>query len=452
MNPHLTFHNQIFWLGFYYLIMVFPGYLALLHILSDKFFASRQKPPDSQDWPYKSSPIPDESWAQLAPAKLPKNQAWPHISLIIPAHNEGGTIGAKIENSLNLDYPKDRLEIIVISDGSSDNTPKICGEYPIELIILRERQGKINAMNKGVQRASGEIIVFSDANSMLEKNSLKALIMAFFDKECGLACGDLKLHTNKYSSMTRGEMIYWNFERKMREKEAALGALSGVVGSLYAIRKSLYPYPPTDTILDDLHLALHTHFQGYKNRWMPMAKVHEETAKSSTDEFARKIRLSAGGFQIIHRWLPQIIRDLLFAGPKIRRSTNRNLTLPSINIQRCPLISPIKGRFFSISLLFHKILRWPSPIILTFMLYSLYYKRKERPFGWLFNIIVLLPVITAIEAIIRFIFQRFSGKKDIKIRFTGAILYLMVIQISSIIGFFRFITKTQSPAWKKACR
>jgi biofilm PGA synthesis N-glycosyltransferase PgaC len=223
----------------------------------------------------------------------------PFVSLLVPAYNEAGIIERKIENSFALDYPPDRLEIVIASDGSRDATADIVRRRAdgtrIRLLAFPENRGKMATLNASVPQLRGEVVVFSDATAMLEPDSVSLLIDNFADPAVGAVSGRYKVAAAAGVSIGRSEDLYWRYESFLKTQESQLASTVGGHGHLHAIRKQLYPYPPTGTINDDYVIPLSVLAKGYRAVYEPDAVVYEE-AKEMTG-FGRRIRIMAGNIQ-----------------------------------------------------------------------------------------------------------------------------------------------------------
>jgi cellulose synthase/poly-beta-1,6-N-acetylglucosamine synthase-like glycosyltransferase len=220
----------------------------------------------------------------------------PFVSLLIPAYNEARVMARKIENSLALDYPADRIEIVVVSDGSSDETVDIASaEGGVRVMALQKNRGKMAALNAAVPELRGEIIVFSDASAMLAPDSVRLLVENFADPSVGAAGGRYQVVKPKQVNIGASEDVYWKYEAFLKTQESRLGSTLGAHGHLHAIRKELYPFPPAETINDDYVIPLSVIGRGFRAVHEPAAVVFEE-AREMTG-FGRRIRIVAGNLQ-----------------------------------------------------------------------------------------------------------------------------------------------------------
>lgn len=223
------------------------------------------------------------------------------VSLLISAYNEADVIAAKIRNTLALDYPADKLEIVVASDGSTDETARIVrsfvageGEKQVHLVEFPNNRGKLSALNDTVPKLGGDIVVFSDANSMLAPDALRHLISNFADPRIGAVSGVYRVVNHEHARLGSAEDLYWKYETFLKTQEARLGVLTGAHGSFYAIRKNLYPFPPSGTVNDDFVIPTSVLRQGFRIGYETRAVSYEEAIEM--EGFARRVRLAAGNF------------------------------------------------------------------------------------------------------------------------------------------------------------
>jgi len=225
----------------------------------------------------------------------------PRVSVIIAAHNEAGSIAARLDNLLALDYPHDQLEVLIASDGSTDSTDAIVRSYASRGITLLAlpRQGKIPALNTAAAAATGEILVFSDANSVFATDALRYLVMPFADTQIGGVAGNQKYIVKRGIGGTiDGERGYWNFDRILKRSQSRAGNVISATGSIYAIRRNLFhPIPPGVT--DDFVTSTSVIAQGYRLVFAPDALAFEPVAQSSGIEFGRKVRVTTQGLRAI---------------------------------------------------------------------------------------------------------------------------------------------------------
>ncbi len=223
----------------------------------------------------------------------------PFVSLLIPAYNEGDVIERKIGNSMALDYPSDRLEIVVASDGSRDETVKIAQSLAdgkrIRVLAFPENRGKVATLNASIPELLGELVVFSDAPAMLDRSSVRRLVENFADPAVGAVSGLYKVVKADQVNIGTSEDFYWKYETFLKVQESQLGSTLGGHGHLHAIRKELYPYPPPGTINDDYVIPVSVLAKGYRAVYEPSAIVYEEAHEMTG--FGRRVRIMAGNIQ-----------------------------------------------------------------------------------------------------------------------------------------------------------
>ena len=268
-----TAAGGIFWTSAGVLLYIYVGYPLLLALL--KVSASR------------------------AVARKPIE---PAICLFIAANDEEDVIEAKLLNTLALDYPPERLEVVVASDGSVDRTNGIVRRFApaVRLLEFSPRRGKAAAINDGVATVTSDIVVFSDANTFLEPDALRELVQSLADPTVGAVSGDVRL-TGERAALGRSEDLYYRYERWAQQAESDIGSMVGVDGALYAIRRRLFVPPPPDTILDDMAIPMGVIRAGYRVVFEPKARAYEQGCTSAREEFARKIRVTAGAVQFLSR-------------------------------------------------------------------------------------------------------------------------------------------------------
>ena len=252
----------------------------------------------------------------------------PSLSLIIPAYNESSVIERKIQNTLSLSYPEDKLEIIVASDGSDDGTDEIVKRYAdrgIRLYRGANRLGKTPTMMEAVKMARGTIFVFSDANAMYETDALEKLVLPFQDEQVGCVCGKLRYINREGTTISEGEALYWKYESRIKTWESKFNTLIGANGSIYAVRR--LAYVPLDADLsDDLGFPLAAYASGYKIIFQPYAVSTEEAPRDIRTEFKKKSRFVAHQLTTLTRlWaILRPWRDLKFLFQVVSHKLLRN--------------------------------------------------------------------------------------------------------------------------------
>lgn len=228
----------------------------------------------------------------------------PPVSIIIAAYNEERDLAAKLENTLALDYPPEQLEIIVASDCSTDRTDAIVRSFArrgVKLFRQSQRHGKTIAQNQAVSLSTGEILVFSDATTIYERDALRRLVRSFADPEVGGVAGQLVYLDCKTTAVGKGCRSYWGYEKLLRLSESRLGSLIGVSGCLYAVRRSCHTKLAKDMI-DDFAIATEIHLQGLRTVYEPDAIAIEETNERSRDELRMRVRVIEQTLRVLARY------------------------------------------------------------------------------------------------------------------------------------------------------
>jgi cellulose synthase/poly-beta-1,6-N-acetylglucosamine synthase-like glycosyltransferase len=338
-----------------------------------------------------------------------KSSIEPSVCLFVAANDEASVIEAKLRNSLSLDYPRQRLSIVIASDGSVDGTNEIVKAFAphgVRLIALPERRGKIAAINEGLRSVTSEIVVLSDANTFLERHAITALVSNFADETVGAVSGDVILFGDR-AALAQSEDLYYRYERWLQQAESDIGSMLGVDGALYAIRRSLFSPPPGDTILDDMAIPMAVVRAGHRVVFEPGAVARERGSETAAEEFARKVRVVAGAVQFLLR---------------------HDSSVPSSRFQVLA------------ALISHKTLRWLSPVfaVLAFAA-SLALARHSAFFmvaATVQSMFVLLGVIGCVPSVRR-------------VGPFGLAHYFWLVQTAAAVGFVRGMFGRQSVAWRR---
>lgn len=332
----------------------------------------------------------------------------PTVSLIIAAYNEEKEIKRKLENSLKLDYPKEKLEIIVASDGSTDRTNEIVATFCDKGIKLYkyDRMGKTGIQNETVKKARGEILVFSDANGMYKEDAIKKLIRNFGNDKIGCVCGQLIYESEDINIAGVSEGSYWNYEKQLKTAESKLSSLIGANGSIYALRKNDYT-ELDNSLISDLVEPLEIVKKGKKVKYEPEAISIEKSSGSMNMEFARKVRI-------------------------ITRSIKGILHMRS-------LFNPFKFGIFSVQLFLHKMSRYTIPVFLMLCLLSLILLTHEMLY---FIIFVLLIVLLVFAVIAKFTENTVNNNK-----YFGLVYYYLIVHYAIILAWGNVFRKEEMTIW-----
>jgi len=335
----------------------------------------------------------------------------PNVCVFIAANDEEAVIAAKLENTLALDYPQDRLDIVVASDGSVDDTNRIVRRFAprVRLLELYPRRGKIGTINEGIKSVTADVVVFSDANTFLDASAIRALVRNFADEEVGGVSGDVAL-IGERARLARSEDLYYRYERWIQRAESAIGSMIGADGALYAIRRELFVAPAHDTILDDMAIPMAVVRAGRRVVFEDAAHAVEQGSATAKEEFARKTRVIAGAMQFVRR---------------------RDSGVPLSALQ------------VVVSLVSHKVLRWLSPLFATTAFVTS---------------LVLAPVwpgyAAAAAAQVLLVALGVAGCAPSLRRVAVIALahYCCLVQAAAAVGFIRGLSGRQSVLWRRFIR
>lgn len=362
-------------------------------------------------WTYVGYPIFIALLARWRPRPHRREPLELPVTLIVPAYNEEAVIAAKLENLLALEYPAALREIIVVADGSTDRTVEIVAGYAgkgVQLLYQPERQGKIAAMNRAAPQAHGDILIFSDANAMMEPDALQQILPNFADPQVACVSGEKRIRPAA-EVQAEGESAYWRYEAFMKRADSLVNTAIGAVGEFFAIRRELYRPLETDNLIEDFVLAMRLVMDGWRVVYEPAAVTWEEASPSLGGEWRRRARMAAGGFQAIGRL--------------------RGLLSPRYGLTAFQYVS-------------HKVLRWLAPFFMLATLISSAFLTAEPLFRLLFWGQVLFYVLAALGWALELL-----GWKCKPLRL---IFYFCFANATMLGGFVRYVTRSQSVLWTKA--
>jgi cellulose synthase/poly-beta-1,6-N-acetylglucosamine synthase-like glycosyltransferase len=375
----------LFWFSGLILFWAFIGYPLAVNILSRIYAKTWQK------GPYTGS-----------------------VSMIIAAHNEEEVIRGKVDNCMALDFTPAKAEIIIVSDGSTDKTNAILSEFEgrserLRIITYPRRAGKANALNLAVTQANGEILIFGDANVMAHEKGCQHLLAPFADPDVGVVCGHVLVRPRGTQEVA-AEGLYMRFEAAVQLAEALLGSMVGVDGALFAMRRELFRPLAPETILDDFSLSMEAPLAGQRIVYEQDALAVEEVVPSAANEFKRKSRIVAGGWQFL--------KDFFKSG--------RSLSLG----MWCAFIS-------------HKILRWLGPFFLLSLLITNLFLLGTSSYRLLFGSQMLFYLLAAVGFAIKALRRNFIVYLP---------YYFCVVNLAAMQGFLRFLFNGQKAMWSKVDR
>lgn len=389
MTPFVA---SVFWIGLFIITYTYLGYGFVLYLMS-RVSKRRQV-------------IQCEPGDDL-----------PDVTLLVAAYNEEQCIEDKIANTLNLDYPKEKLSIFFITDGSTDNTPAIVKKFhAVRLFHEYQRRGKIHAVNRVMKFVSTPIVVFSDANTLLNSDAILKLVRHYNDPEVGGVAGEKRIFRNAEDNASgSGEGFYWKYESFLKRKDAEVYSIVGAAGELFSIRTHLYEEPEENTIIEDFHLSMRICARGYRFMYEPGAWAFETASASVGEEWKRKVRICAGGFQAMAR--------LKY------------------------LLNPFRYGLLSFQYFSHRVLRWTlAPLFLPVVLLCNIWLAMEG--GWFYQATLLLQAMFYLMAVAGY----FLRNRKIAVKGFFVPYYFMVMNCAVYAGFFRYLRGNQSVVWEKAQR
>ncbi len=342
----------------------------------------------------------------------------PSVALVIAAFNEEDYIEDKIKNTLALDYPAEKLGIYFITDGSNDSTPDIVKKYP-RLILLHQpaRRGKAAAMNRAMNFIKEPVVVFCDANTVLNEACIKEMVKFYADPKVGAVAGEKKIYQPlQTKAASAGEGLYWKYESFLKKQDSDFYTVVGAVGELFSVRTELYQPIEEGVLIEDFVLSLRIAKKGYVVKYAPGAYAVESSSASIKDEQKRKIRISAGGFQAMY-----MLKELL-------------------NIFKY-------GRL-SFQYISHRVLRWSVTPVCLLLLFPLNIALIVWHEGFIYDVIFTMQLFFYLAGLLGWFF----ANKNIKIKALYVPYYFLFMNISVIWGFKRFLKGQQSVLWEKAAR
>jgi poly-beta-1,6-N-acetyl-D-glucosamine synthase len=388
-----------YWLGVAILVYTYIGYGVLLAML---IFWRR--------W-----------WQSRRPLSVPVAgtafEAEPAVALIVAAYNESAVICEKAENSLALDYPPARLKLLFVTDGSDDGTDELLRPFTrIELLHQPERIGKIASVNRALAGLTAPILIFSDANTLLNQDAIRAIVRHYQNADVGAVAGEKRVRSrDRDTANATGEGLYWRYESFLKRLDSELYSVVGAAGELFSVRRDLYEPVESDTILDDFVISLRIAAQGYRVVYEPGAYALELPSASLAEEFERKGRNCAGGFQAM-----------------VRLSS---------------LLNPFRHGLLTFQYVSHRVLRWSlAPLALLLILPLNLYLAWQQ--GALYTWLLGGQLLFYLMALLGWYLEN----KQLRLKLLFVPFYFTLMNAAVYAGFYRFITGRQSVLWEKARR
>ncbi|MCC8407411.1 glycosyltransferase family 2 protein [Mucilaginibacter sp. UR6-1] len=382
-----------FWLSLFIVFYAFVGYGIVLFILIKIKRAIKGRP------------------------VLPGAVNLPTCTLVVAAYNEERFIAEKIQNSLELNYPEGKLQFIFVTDGSTDDTAAIVSTFSQVKLMHRDgRSGKIAAVHRAMTEVTTDVVVFTDANTFLNKDAIVNICRHYADKKVGAVAGEKRVHIDETADATAGEGFYWKYESKLKTWDSELYSVVGAAGELFSIRRELYAPVQPDTILDDFMISLLVTIDGYRVIYEPDAYATETASQNVGEELKRKIRIAAGGIQSI-------------------------LRLKS-------LLNPFRNFVLSFQYISHRVLRWTVVPFLMILALVLNIAIVANGIHGIYLLMLIAQVGFYGMSLLGWILEA----REIKVKIFFIPYYFCMMNYAVIRGIFRYSAGKQSAIWEKAKR
>ena len=334
----------------------------------------------------------------------------PRVTYLITAYNEEKNIAAKLDQVMTLDYPRDKLEIIVASDGSTDRTDEIVKGFSgrgVKLIRVEGRVGKTETQNQAVRQASGEIIIFSDATTRYEKSAIRNLVRNYADPSVGAVSGRYEYCNPTGAAIGLGSILFWKYENSIKTMQTNIKTITGCCGCIYSVRRSAYTPLPAD-IISDLVEPLKVLEKGYRIVFEPEAIAYEETTEKTKEEFRMRVRVITRG-----------MHGLLYMRT---------------------LFNPLRHGFVAFQLLSHKVLRWLVPVFLLIALIANCFLLGS-PF---YNVTLALQLAFYVFALLGYL----AEKGNIPAKPLNIPLYFMTVNLAAVVAMYRLWKGHKAVTWE----
>ena len=387
----------VFWIAVFIVFYTYIGYGILLYIIIRLKRLFRGKPQK---------------------AVLPADEDLPTMTLMICAYNEEDVVAEKMENTLALDYPKDKLRIMWVTDGSNDHTNELLKAYPeVDIVFSPERRGKTSALKHGLRELKTRYVAFTDANTMINGGALREIARLFADPTVGCVSGEKRVAARKAGEMAaEGEGLYWKYESTLKRWDSELYSAMGAAGELYAIDPTLCREVPDEALLDDFMLSMYVVQGGKRIAYTPDAYAQEYGSANIHEESKRKRRIAAGGLQSIW-WLRSMLNPL-----------------------RQPLVT---FQFVS-----HRVLRWSITPIAMVLLLLVNIALVVKGAGMFYTVMLILQTLFYLMALAGWLQNRFGYKN--KLLYTA--YYFVFMNFNVFRGMAYLKSHGKSGAWEKAKR
>ena len=386
-----------FWMGVFLVFYTYIGYGMLLWVLVKmKRFVK----------------------GKAVKAALPADEDLPDVTFMVCAYNEQDVVDMKMENTLQFDYPHDKLHIMWVTDGSTDATNDRLSRYPgVEIVFSPERKGKTAALNHGISMVKTDLTIMTDANTMVNPEAVREIVRCFQDPQVACVAGEKRVMArHEGQAAAEGEGLYWKYESALKKMDSELYSAMGAAGELNAIRTRLYQPMPENALLDDFVMSMRMVDQGYRIAYSPDAYAMEYGSADLNEESKRKRRIAAGGLQSIW-WL---------------RS----------------MMNPLRNPMVSFQFVSHRVLRWSITPVALLALIPLNVALVMMKAGTVYNIIWALQLLFYLAAFIAWVMER-QGRKN-KLLYVP--YYFLFMNLNVFKGMKYLCSHQSSGAWEKAKR
>ena len=357
-------------------------------------------------------------WGSPQKAVLPADDELPSMTLMICAYNEEDVVAEKMENTLALDYPKDKLRIMWVTDGSSDRTNELLKAYPeVDIVFSPERRGKTAALKHGLRELKTRYVAFTDANTMINAGALREIARLFTDPTVGCVSGEKRVAARKAGEMAaEGEGLYWKYESTLKRWDNELYSTMGAAGELYAMDPKLCREVPDEALLDDFMMSMYVVQAGKRIAYTPDAYAQEYGSANIFEESKRKRRIAAGGLQSIW-WL---------------RS----------------MLNPFHQPLVTFQYVSHRVLRWSITPVAMVLLLLVNIALVAMGAGNFYTVILILQILFYLMALAGWLLNRYGYKN--KLLYTAYYFIFMNFNVFRGMAYLR--THGKSGAWEKAKR
>ena len=386
-----------FWMGVFLVFYTYIGYGMLLWVLVKmKRFVK----------------------GKAVKAALPADEDLPDVTFMVCAYNEQDVVDMKMENTLQFNYPHDKLHIMWVTDGSTDATNDRLSRYPgVEIVFSPERKGKTAALNHGISMVKTDLTIMTDANTMVNPEAIREMVRCFQDPQVACVAGEKRVMArHEGQAAAEGEGLYWKYESTLKKMDSELYSAMGAAGELNAIRTRLYQPMPENALLDDFVMSMRMVDQGYRIAYSPDAYAMEYGSADLNEESKRKRRIAAGGLQSIW-WL---------------RS----------------MMNPLRNPMVAFQFVSHRVLRWSITPVALLALIPLNVALVLMKAGTVYNIIWALQLLFYLAAFIAWVMER-QGRKN-KLLYVP--YYFLFMNLNVFKGMKYLCSHQSSGAWEKAKR